>query len=257
MFKFQNNRNEEILNKLLLNKSNNETMFETTQDIVNKTEAYILKKPYEFELSGLMKRYFTFPLYLLLCGFNELIKPILIFCFTYIFSLIVINVIDIQEFNSMIMNICLIFTLFVICFAMPSTYAYSGISKTIVNSITKIVEHAGIDSIDKIELLEENIEKISIRINNRITFYKWLIGAIWAIYLIINKFETKLILSGKVESINKVLNSSTKELALTLVIMAATLFAVLCYQKANEFIVKSIEFGCIDLKCKLSNNQEP
>ncbi|WP_214655596.1 hypothetical protein, partial [Vibrio anguillarum] len=69
-------------------------------------------------------------------------------------------------------------------FLTPSTYAFYGATEVSVNKIVDILDENGVKSESDIELLESNLEKVEKRIEARVKFYKWIIGAFWGLYRI-------------------------------------------------------------------------
>ncbi|RJE72402.1 hypothetical protein BGP78_20560 [Pseudoalteromonas sp. MSK9-3] len=129
-----------------------------------------------------------------------------------------------------------------------------------IENVTKFIEESGLDSSDKIELLEENLEKLNERIVSRVSFYKWVLGAAWAIYVV--TFNLKIKLLPKAEDINflKILTESVTSFWLSMFSAVVILILITGYKRASEMLIKSIEFACIQSKyriLKMPNRYEP
>lgn len=235
-------------------------MFETTKNILEKTESIILVLPTDNKLWSLFTRYIVFPFKYLRLGFNDFLKPISVYAFIA-FALIIasgwlIKSLEIPpEYKFIISNCCLYFPMVIVIFAVPSTYAYYGITSKSINKITKLIEDSGINSPETIELLEKNIEKINSRISTRIVFYQWVIGSFWAIYTIIFNIEIRQSLAEKTIAQNPLAFKTLLNFALILVSTMGAFILVIAYKRASEYLIKSIEFSCIELKFKLLNEK--
>ncbi|MCW8932634.1 MAG: hypothetical protein OQL19_20665 [Gammaproteobacteria bacterium] len=234
-------------------------MYNITQTVMEKTEALILNLPSESKLWSTATRLFIFPFKYLLLGLGEFFRPASIWAYVafalLIISSFMINNLNIQrEYTTLIFSICIYLPMVLVIFAVPSTYAYYGVQDYHVKKIVEVLEQLEVNSIEKIELLEENIEKIYSRILSRITFYKWLVGSIWALFIIITNIEIRILLKVQNEGWQQAIGDNIIYFS---IFLFATLFALLLivgYKRASELLIKSIEFSCVEKKYLLQTD---
>ncbi len=154
------------------------------------------------------------------------------------------------------LNACFFSSLFLVVFAMPSTYAFSGVTHELVKKVVVILEKNGVDSEAKIELLEDNLEKVAQRIDARVSFYKWLLGAVWAAYLLVLNIEFRFILKLEADELTKALSENLSSFIVMAFFTIAALLLVVGYKKAANVLVKSIEFSCIEYKYQLIRDEK-
>lgn len=231
-------------------------MFEQTRKIVEKTEARIVGFRYDNETLNLGARLVWFPLQYLWLGLKEFFKPakvgyVLLMVFWGLSILVAKQLQLADEYYVLIINGSFLVALFFTMFAMPSTYAFSGVSKNIVDSVVSIMKNHRIDTKEDIELLEKNIEKIGERITSRIAFYKWLVGVAWGVYIFSLNVEMRFLVKLEGDALTKAISNN---LAPFIIMMVTTIFALLIvvgYKKASDLLVKSIEFACIEYQYEL------
>ena len=231
-------------------------MFESTKNILEKTEAHILKLPSDNKLWSLFTRYMVFPLKYLWLGLGEFFKPASLWVIVSMVLMTAVLMIkkdfDINpEYLIFIMNFCIYFPMILVIFAVPSTYSYYVVKDDYIQITVKNIESENMDSIEKIELLEENIEKIYSRICSRVSFYKWLVGAVWTLYLVILNFELRFLMNSSVQSVNQAISENIFSFGLVLFSAIGVLLLVVGYKRASDVLIKSIEFGCVEKKYRL------
>ena len=105
-----------------------------------------------------------------------------------------------------------------------------------------------IETIESTELVEENIKRVYDRINSRVSFYKWLVGAAWTMYILFFSIEMRVLLSSK----STLSNTDFSNVALYFSIyFSSALFAMLLivgYKRASEILIKTIEYACTQNK---------
>ena len=103
------------------------------------------------------------------------------------------------------------------------------------------------DSIDKVNLLESNINLVWARISSRITFYRWCSGALWAIYVLSFNIEIGTIVDVNLESRQKLVNDNIESFVVTLIFLFIFFVIIMAYKVASETLIKSIEFSCVEI----------
>jgi hypothetical protein len=233
-------------------------MFESTQRVLEKTEAHILQLPSNNKLWSVFTRYMVFPFKYLLLGLGELFKPASLWAFTWFGLMIVATIINKKfninpQYSILIINFCLFSPMILVIFAVPSTYSYYGVKSDYIEVIAQNIELEEIDTIEKIELLEENIEKIYSRICSRVSFYKWLLGSFWALYALIFSFELRFLIKSGEESVNQEISGNIFSFVVMLFSVLGILLLVIGYKRASDLLINSIEFSCVEQKYRLLN----
>jgi len=234
-------------------------MFQKTQKIIEKTEGYLLDLPTDRSLWKFITRFAVFPFKYLYLGIKELFKPVSLWAFS-VFILLIIGTFLMEaakidtEYYLFILNFCIYVPMALVIFAVPSTYCYYGVNNKHVQEIVEFLKQESFNTVDEIELFEENIEKIYSRILLRISFYKWFIGIIWAIYIFFANIEIRMMSKAQVtgwenELFEKIFSWG---MFLTFTIIVFTL--IVSYKRASEILIKSIEFSCVEYKYRLLKN---
>jgi len=234
-------------------------MFEITQNILERTEAQILEIPSENKLWGLFTRYMIFPFKYLALGLKDFFKPSTFWAFSS-FLLLILGSALASELNLqsqqklIILNVCLYLPMVIVIFSIPSTYSYSGVQKKYVQKVSDLIEKEGIKSIDEVKLLEENIDQIYFRVTSRISFYKLLITAGWAIYMVFFNIEIRHFMKNDQDSLNQALSGSLTTFAVVFIGTIGAMLLIIGYKRASEVLIKTIKFGCVEYKFKLLKN---
>lgn len=228
-------------------------MFSITLDILQKTEAILLNLPVEKKLWSNITRYFVFPIKYLFLGLAEFFKPasiwaFMVFAFLLVGSIFMSQLEIAQEFSLIFMNICIYLPMVLVLCAVPSTYADYGVREVHIVIISKIIKESGLDSPDKIKLLEENLEKINDRIISRVSFYKWLLGAAWTIYVVTFNLEIKLLPNNDDINFFNILTENVVTFWFSILLSLGILILITGYKRASEMLIKSIEFSCVQAK---------
>ena len=231
-------------------------MFTTTKRVIEKTEAYLLGLPIDNRLWSFFERYLFFPFKYLMLGAEDFFKPSLIILMAIFISLVVLgitgNLFSIEQDSAKTLGM-LSFTLplIIVIFAVPSTYAFSGVTQKYVNSIMLFLEREDLKSIDKIELFEENLVKIEKRISARVSFYKWLIGSAWTVYLLYFNVEFRIFLKGGSAELGPYIQNKFTFIIGFILISLISVALVASYKRASDILMKSIQFSAVDYKNKI------
>lgn len=231
-------------------------MFELTQKIIEEAEANLVKFTFNNKHLNKMARWVWFPLMYLAVGLKDFYKPAKFWIFSLTVLLLILallfeNFVVLKEYSPYIFNFCLYFSMVLAIFSMPSTYAYYGVEKEYIINVLSILETEGIKTVDDIELLEQNIEKVHDRIAARVSFYKWIVGMSWTIYLLVISIETRFIAELDDETLSQAISDNISTFVLTAFATLAALSLVVGYKRASETLIKSIEFACVEYKALL------
>ncbi|ODS04601.1 hypothetical protein VSF3289_03740 [Vibrio scophthalmi] len=155
-----------------------------------------------------------------------------------------------QEIFLILLNICMWGILLLTVFLTPSAYAFYGATEVSVNKVVDILDKNGVQSKSDIELLESNLEKIEERIEARVKFYKWIIGAFWGLYLLLLNFQLRFLsLSGKKIDDN-FLDSSSEEFLYVVLFTVFALLAMVSYKRASNMLIANLQYACVEQKVR-------
>lgn len=153
-----------------------------------------------------------------------------------------------------LINIILLSTLFIpifiIAFAMPSTYGHSNVKQTTAIYIIEQLKDCGIKSSKQIDQLKKSISLYEDRADVRIKSMKWLAGLLWAAFI----YYFSKGIEGQMTSIPSFMNYSVTSAVLFLTV-AATYLIIWGYEAAVNTLFRSIDFGINDY-CLIMENYE-
>lgn len=236
-------------------------MFEITKNIIEETEFSVLELKHNRNSWGMFARHIIFPLRFLRLGLGDFLSPVSIYSLiTFILIFLASQASHIfsipKEYITILFNCCLCIPMAIVIFAAPSTYAYYGINTSNVKKVSGIIASNGLDSKEKIELLEKNLELIEERVNARVSFYKWLVASLWAIYIIIFNIEIRYELGEKLSSNKANWIETLITFSFTLVFTMMALLLIAAYKRASDHLVKCVKFGCIEQKFELLDKEQ-
>lgn len=231
-------------------------LFELTQKILEESESYILNYKIQTKAGFWFSKHLIFPIKFLLMGFGEFFKPFikwsfLSLAFILVGSLIIGDDSAPSEVESIIFSLCFYVPIALVMFSVPSTYAYYGVLPENVKAIVEYLESLNIQELETIDALQANLENIHSRINNRISAYKWLIGASWVFFTYLLNQQINLVLKISPDSWQSFIENNILTFAVFLFISIACVGIVASYKRASELLVKTLEFGFIEIKHKL------
>ena len=155
------------------------------------------------------------------------------------------------EVASLILSICLYVPMALVMFSVPSTYAYYGVKPKNVDAIVEYLERLGIQEIETVDCLQSNLENINNRVNFRISAYKWLVGASWALFTLILNQQMNVALKMTPGSLQGAIQENFIALAAFIGISTLAIWIIASYKRASELLIKTLEFGFVDIKHKL------
>lgn len=230
-------------------------MFNKTKDILEATESALLRFSTNRSLLQPVQRLLIYPLVYLKVGFGDFSKPFAIWSFVSFLVVVVLGLLSSslelsRETLLLSVNLCMWGALLLTTFLTPSTYAFCGATDVSVNRVVEILDKNGVKSEADVELLECNIEKIEERINSRVKFYKWIIGAFWGLYLLSMNFQLRLLsLSGNTID-NEFLNSSFEGFLYVILFTAFGLLAMISYKRASDMLIANLKYACVEQKSR-------
>tara|TARA_Y100001963_G_scaffold44439_1_gene62378 strand:- start:1393 stop:1761 length:369 start_codon:yes stop_codon:yes gene_type:complete len=118
-----------------------------------------------------------------------------------------------------------------------------------VNKVVSILDDKGVKLKLEIELLESNLEKVEQRIDARVKFYKWVIGAFWGLYLLSVNFQLRFF--GTANKLDEVfLRSIFEDFLLVTLFTLLALIAMISYKRASNMLIANIQFACVEQKTR-------
>ncbi|WP_217541653.1 hypothetical protein [Vibrio metschnikovii] len=230
-------------------------MFIKTKEILESSESMLLGFSINRSLLKPVQRLFIYPLVFLKVGFGDFTKPMAVWSFTSFGLFVILAMLSSsiemsQDIFLILFNICIWGILLLTTFSTPSSYAFYGATETSIKKIVGILDENQVQSRSDIELLESNLEKVEQRIDDRVRFYKWIIGAFWGGYLLMLNFQLRLLsLSGqKLEE--EFINSRFEEFSYVVLFTAFALLAMISYKRASNMLIANLQYACVDQKAR-------
>lgn len=234
---------------------NRELLFIISQDIIKNMEEYIFKKQNKFILFGFLNREFIFPLKYIQLGHKDIFRPFFKFSiYTTILYFILIFLTQ-QTDQLQLMNLVVYFSFFIpiflVIFQSPVRYGFWNIDKNYIIHILYLFENNNMDTTEKINYFEKNINIFKDRIKRKINFYKWLIGGLWALNIFIFNIYKKQI------DFNRLNINLTDLLNLPLsIFVLISIYFIYSYNRGLNIVLKSIELGCIEGKFQIETKKD-
>lgn len=231
-------------------------VFELTQKILEESEAYILNHSSQTKPGYWFSKHIIFPIKFLFKGSEEFFKPFtkwafMSFAFLIAGTIIVRNGEFPAEIASLILSACLYAPMALVMFSVPSTYAYYGVRPENVDAVVEYLETFNIQKPETIDCLQSNLENIHARIINRVSAYKWLIGASWALFTLIINQQMNVALKINPDSWQAAIQENITAIAAFIGISVLAIWIITSYKRASELLIKTLEFGFVEIKHKL------
>ncbi|MEZ7493380.1 hypothetical protein QO198_17690 [Pseudoalteromonas distincta] len=231
-------------------------MFNKTKSIIECTESSLLGFSTKKSYLSPVQRLFFYPLVYLQVGFVDFVRPLKIWSlFSFVIALALSFLVknSILDSNSYIasLNIFVWFFLLLISFSTPSSYAFNGVTELTVNNTVIILSEHEINSVDSLELLEDNVDKIEERIDERVKFYKWLIGSAWAGYILFINFQFRVISISDMKPDKNFLDSLFETSVYLSLFSLFALTLMMSYKRASKILISNLRYACVQKKSLL------
>ncbi len=197
------------------------------------------------------------PMGYMLIGFKDFFLPYVKASFLFLIILFIIfsynNFVSVISLDIQLQ--VLITFLMMICFSLPSRYAYYSTDNESISKIEKILYSLKIRNKTELELIEKNIESIYLRVQDRVKALKWLISACWIAYLFINRQMIAHFDISKVENKDFTLylfDFIQGNVSILLYFLLPIIF-VSIYKRGTNFLFKSILFALNNYKVNIQN----
>ena len=228
-------------------------MFIKTKNILEASESALLGFSTSRNLLSPMQRLFFYPLVYLKVGFGDFTRPMAVWSFTSFVLLILLAILSSsvelpREAFLIFFNVSMWGVLLLITFLTPSTYAFYGATDASVNKVVDILNDNNVKSEADIELLECNIEKIELRIEARVNFYKWVIGVFWGLYILLLNFQLRVFSLSEKTFDEEFLRSNFEDFLYVMVFTVVSLIAMVSYKRASNMLIANLQYACIEQK---------
>lgn len=232
-------------------------MFEKTKNIVNEYEQSSLLLRTNSTFVNSVLKVFVYPFLYVMAGIEYKIKSFYQFWgYVFLFFMIVLVSAALFSFEESIAGaafaIVFYLALFLSLFVVPSTYAFYDIENKDVNKAALIIENNGIKTFEKLELLEQNLAIVGLKIKTKISFFKIIVATFWASIIFIINVNLKLFKPNTDSSFELFINSNLQMMVLSLAITFLAIMLIAGYQHTAEKFIRTLEFASINLKQKYS-----
>lgn len=236
------------------------SLFDATLAVVQETERRVLTFRSAGTIPDAIMRNIMFPFPFLQLGIGELLRPASKWAFLSFLLLVVAAILIPQagvsaEAKSYIFMACTYAPLFLVVFAVPSTFAFDSIKAPQIQSLADYIYALGIDSEEKIEAIEENLANIAERTYARMKTLKWLVATVWALFLYGLNQVNSIALKIAPEQITKVISDNISAFVMYSVVTLLSVLVIVGYKKGNDAVFRRLQFAVQELKFRLANCQ--
>lgn len=228
-------------------------MFVKTKNILEASESALLGFSTSRHLLSPMQRLFVYPLVYLKVGFGDFTRPMAVWSFASFTLFILLSILSSnvelpRETFLIFFNVSMWGVLLLITFLTPSAYAFYGATDASVNKVVDILNDNNVKSEADIEFLECNIEKIELRIEARVNFYKWVIGVFWGLYVLLLNFQLRVFSLSEKTFDEEFFKSNFEDLLYVMVFTVVSLVAMVSYKRASNMLIANLQYACIEQK---------
>ncbi|MFT7279053.1 MAG: hypothetical protein ACI8WI_002605 [Pseudoalteromonas distincta] len=233
-------------------------MFSRAKSIIESTESNLLGFKAKKGYLNLFQRLFVYPFMFLKMGFENITRPIAVWLFILFIMFFIISLFSqylaiSPEVYVLLINISLWVVLFSLSFSTPSSYCFYEITDKTINSTLEILNENKIDSVDRIDSLESNIDMISERIEDRGKFYKWLIGLVWGGLLLYINFQFRLANLSATQPNDSFIADIIEKSFYVASFTSVALILMMSYIRASKILVANLKYACIQHKSLLKS----
>lgn len=237
---------------VLVNKSKT-SLFDLTLAVVQETERRILTFRSAGTIVDAIVRTILFPFPFLQIGIAELFRPAsrwaaLSFGLLIIATFLIPQAAVSPEVKSYIFLGCIYAPLFLIVFAVPSTFAFDSIKGTQVRLLADFIHAHGIDCEEKVKAFEENLSNIAERTYARTRALQWLVATVWALFLYGVNQVNSLAIKIDPEKITDVISGNVNAFAIYGSVTLLSVLVIIGYKKGNDAVFRRLQFAVQELK---------
>lgn len=238
------------------------SLFQLTLKIIQETERSVL----EFRSAGVIPdaimHTIMFPFPFMRLGLAELFRPASRVAFMSFGLLIVaawlIPHIEVSaQAKSYIFLACTYVPIFLVVFAVPSTFALDSIKDGQIQSLANYIYSVGIDCEEKIEALEENLSNITERTYARTKMLQWMVATVWALFLFGFNQMNSLAIKIAPEQITKIISDNIMNFIIYGTVTFVSILVIVGYKKGNDAVFRRLQFSIQELKFRAATTAEP
>lgn len=229
------------------------SLFNSTLAIVQETERSVLTFRSAGTTADAIIRTILLPFPFLQVGMAELFRPVsrwavLSFGLLIVATFLVPGTAVSAEAKSYIFLGCIYAPLFLVVFAVPSTFAFDSIKDPQVQSLADDIYAKGFDCEEKINVLAENLSSIAERTSARTRALQWLVASVWAFFLYGVNQVNSLAVKIAPERIADIISDNINAFAVYGLATLLSLLVVVGYKKGNDAVFRQLQFAIQELK---------
>lgn len=235
------------------------SLFNLTLAIIHETERRVLTVRSFGTIPDQIMRFLMFPIPFMQLGMAELFRPALNWAFIWlglsISAMLLIPHAEVAEqTKGYILLACSYVPIFLVVFAMPSTFALDSIKDQQIQSLSDYLYSVGIDNNEKIETLEENLSNIAQRTSARTKTLQWLVATTWALFLYGINQANNIALKIAPEQITNIISDNFMTFIMYVMVSFLSILVIVGYKKGNDAIFRRLRFAIQELKFRIINN---
>lgn len=232
-------------------------LFNLTRQIVEEAESRALNFESKGVLASSASRNGLFPVAFIQLGLGELMRPLFKWAIFSVILLVAAAVFlpkaDISP-NTMssIFLICTYVPLFLVVFAVPSTFSFDTITGPQISALADYIFNLGFDTESKLKALGECLSLVAERTYARTKMFQGIAAIIWGLFLYgLNQFTT-IMLKLSPEQSPKIFADNISALILYAVVSLLSVVVILGYKKANDAVFRRLAFSVEELKYRIT-----
>lgn len=236
------------------------SLYDLTLAVIHEAERRVLTFRSAGAIPDAVMRNVMFPFPFLQRGMAELFRPaskwaVLSFGLLIVAALVIPHAGVSAEAKSYIFLACTYAPLFVVVFAVPSTFAFDSIKGAQIQSLADYIHSLGIDDEKKIQALEENLSNITERTYARMKTLQWFVATVWALFLYGLNQVNNIALKIAPEQIAKVISDNLNAFLIYGVVSLLSVLVIIGYKKGNDAVFRRLQFAIQELKFRVASNQ--
>lgn len=236
-------------------------LFNLTRQIIEEAERRVLNFKSNGPLIDSASRNGLFPIAFIQLGLSELMRPLFKWAMFSI-VLLVAALVFLPKANlspdakNSIFLLCTFAPLFLITFAIPSTFSFDTITGTQISTLADYIFNLGFKTEAKLKALAECVSLVAERTYARTKTFQGIVAIIWGLFLYgLNQF-TNIGLKLAPEQSAKIFSDNFSALILYGLVSFLSLVVILGYKKANDAVFKRLSFSVEELKFRVASYDE-
>jgi len=236
------------------------SLFNLTLTIIHETERRVLTFRSFGAIPDEIIRFIMFPIPFIQLGMAELFRPALNWAFIWfglsILAVFLISHAEVSEqTKGYIFLACIYVPIFLVVFAVPSTFAIDSIKDEQIQSLADYINSLGINDKDKIATLEDNLSNIAERTYARTKTLQWLVATVWALFLYGFNQANNIALKIVPEQITNIISDNIMTFIIYGLVSFLSILVIVGYKKGNDAVFRRLQFAIQELKFRTIVNQ--